>query len=258
MNIHRGSQSQASAVPLLDAWLRAPDCYIDGDHVVAKGPVIWYSPASVKNLTADLASIEDAAGALRFVAEYGPLELPPEVSRARLRSGVTELEWRGSVAGILKEAEKAARIRKTGALFTDARPEIQKNLASTLIGLWKLKFGLDRQSPELISEPISEIRISQIIGEFIVQMLNEHLPRSCERARINVPGEFRSVLTFESLLAVVYRRLFHELRRGKLRLCQECGTVFEWADPRQMYCSKRCGLNLAQRRHRARKAKKGS
>lgn len=252
----KSSQSQFSVVQYLeDAWLRAPDCSIDGEHIVAKGQAIWYSPASIKDLTGEFASIEDAIGAVRFVSEYGPLELPQGASRLKLSSGVPVSEWRVSVVSILTQAKKVASIRKVAALFNDTRPEIQKNLASTLIDLWGLKMPFAPEPKKAVAEHLSAAQVKHKVGGFILQELNEHLRRSRELAHINVRGEFESVLTFESLLVVIYRKLFEELKRGRLRQCQECGTVFEWTDSRQMYCGKRCGLNLAQRRYRKRKKK---
>jgi hypothetical protein len=248
----KGSESHGTVVPrLLDNWLRTSECSIEGQHIVARGRVVWYSPASARNLTGEFGDVMDATGAIRFVTEYGPLELPEGVSRISLAVGATAFEWRESVQSILVRAKKVARIRKAAALFTDIRENVQKHLASTLVDLWSLKMPLSSE-PKTFAKHLSAAQAKHSVGEFILQELNEHLPRSSERAHINVRGEFESVLTFESLLAVIYRRLFEELERGKLRLCHQCGAVFEWTDPRQMYCGKRCGLNLAQQRYRER------
>lgn len=251
------SGSQPSVVPLrFDNWVRAANCSVEGAHVVAKGHVVWYSPALVKDLVGDFGRIGDATGAVRFVSEFGPLELPGAVSRAKLITGVEEFEWRESVASILVQAKKVARIRKSGALLTDTRPKIQKNLASILVDLWGLKMPF-APDPKAAANDLSTARVKHVVSEFTLQELNEQLPRSWERAHINVAGEFEGVLSFESLLAVIYRKLFEELERGRLRLCLECGSVFEWTDSRQMYCGKRCGLNLAQRQYRKRQTKQG-
>jgi hypothetical protein len=241
------SRAQTSVLPYFgDAWLRAPDCSIEGEDIIAKGRVIWHSPTSAKDLVGEFASIEDAVGAVRFVTEYGPLVLPEGASRERLLAGVSVLELRVPIESVLAQADKVARIRKIAALFNDTRSEVQQNLMSTLIKLWPLRASFD----------LSAAQVKHTVGVFILLELNKQLPRSHEVAHINVRGDFQDVLAFEDLLAVVYRRLFEELKRGRLRLCQECDTVFEWTDSRQMYCGKRCGLNLAQRRHRERQRKR--
>jgi hypothetical protein len=250
------SQSQTSVLPYFrDAWLRATDCSIEGEEIVAKGHVIWHSPASVKDLTGEFASIEDVIGAVRFVTEYGPLELPEGASRVRLLAGVNVLEWRVPIESVLVQAKRVARMRKAAALFNDTRSKVQKKLASTLAELWGLRAPWTAEPKKAVAEHLSAAQVKHKVSEFILQELNKHLPRSHEFAHINVRGEFEDVLAFEDLLAVIYRKLFEELKRGRLRLCQECGTVFEWTDSRQMYCGKRCGLNLAQRRHRERQRK---
>jgi hypothetical protein len=249
--INGDSEPRPSVLPLLfDKWPRPAHCSIEGDYVVARGPVAWYSPTSVKNLTGEFESIADEMDVRRFVAEYGLLRLPAEVTRAGIGFGLTEFEGREPVESILTQARRVARIRKAAALFSDTRVDEQKKLASTLIDLYGLKFPLAPELDNTASQPLSAARAKDVVSRLILQELNEQLPESYERAAINVRGEFQSALAFETLLAVVYRNLFGELQRGRLRLCQECGTVFEWTDPRQMYCGKRCGLNLAQRRYR--------
>jgi len=245
--------SESQSLPLNTSWFRAASgASIEGEGIVAKGEKLWYLPAPIKDLTGEFASVADATGAVRFVNEYGPLKLPQGVSRARLSLSAPMVEVSESVESILDQAKRVARIRKVAALFADKRPEIQKNLVTTLLDLWPLNFPLapDLNKSAAVHLPLA--RVKGILDRFILQELNMHLPRSSERAHINVRGEFESVLAFDDLLAVIYRKLFEELMRGKLRLCHECGTVFEWTDPRQMYCSKRCGLNLAQRRYRKR------
>jgi hypothetical protein len=253
---NKGSESQS--LPLDTYWFRAAaGASTEGDDIVAKGDIAWYWPALIKDLPGDFASVVDASGATRFLSEYGPLKLPVGLSRARLGLAARMVEVRESVVPILDQARRIARIRRAVALFADTRPEIQKNLVATLLGLWPLNFRLAPGLNISGASHLSLARVKDVIERFILQELNMHLPRSSERAHINVRGEFESVLAFDDLLAVIYRKLFEELMRGKLRLCHECNTVFEWADPRQMYCSKRCGLNLAQRRHRKRQKKEG-
>jgi hypothetical protein len=249
----KNSHSDRSVVPqLFDRWFRASDCFIEADDIVATGPVMGYSPASISNLTEEFGGIVDEVDALRFVTEYGPPELPEGVSRVDLSMGRASMQWRRPVKSILKQAGKVAGMRKVAALLTDTRPEIQKNLTARLTDAWPIPPAFRARMKDF--SPAQE---KHSFGEFILTELNTRLRRSCELAHVNVRGEFDSVLSFESLLDVIYRRIFEELKRGKLRSCHECEAVFEWADPRQMYCSKRCGLNLAQKRYRQRKTEEG-
>ncbi len=251
------SKSKGSVVPLLvDSWLRPSRCSIEGADIVAKGRASWYSPASVEDLVGAFGSIVDATGAVRFVTEYGPLELPQKVSRAAVAMGAAVFESRESVESILMRAKKVARIRKVAALFADTRPTIKNDLGSILVNVWGLKVPMD-PDPTAAAKELSTAKVKLVVGDFILNELNNQLPRVCAKAHINSRGEFESVLCFHDLHALIYRRLFDELESGKLRLCQECEDVFEYADPRQMYCSKRCGLNLAQRRYRKRQRKQG-
>jgi hypothetical protein len=253
INSEKGSESQASITPLTN-WVRGTaGCSIEGDYLVSHGGVVAYWPGPIHDLTGEFASIVDATGTARFATEYGPLELPKGVSRLGLV--VPGIEWRESIESILVHAKKVSRIRSVVANIADTRSEVRENLSERLRSIWPVKvpFALDQHTAT--GKNVSLERLKHFYWGAIENMLNEHLHRSCERAHVNVRGEIENVLAFESLLALIYRRLFEELIRGKLRLCQECGTVFEWADPRQMYCSKRCGLNLAQRRHRKRQTK---
>ena len=248
----KSPQTQASVVPRLnDSWFRPSRCVIEGEDIVLKEELIWYSPGSIKTLPAKFGGITEATGAIRFVSEYGPPELPKGATRPGLSMGVSTFPFRVSIKSFLQEAKKVGRIRKAVALSADTRSEVQENLTSHLVDLYGLKMPIS-PSPEAAARHLSTAQAKHVVDNFILQELNKYLPQSCEQAHIGVNGEFERVLSFESLLAVIYRFQFEELERGRLRLCQECGTVFEWTDPRQMFCSKRCGLNLAQRRHRKR------
>jgi hypothetical protein len=243
---------KGSVVPLLfDTWLRPSRCSIEGADIVATGQAGWYSPASVEDLVGAFGSIVDATGAVRFVTEFGPLELPEKVSRAAVAMGTAVFESRESVESILMRANKVARIRRVAASWADTRPAIKSNLGSILVDVWGLKIPMD-PDPTAAAKELSTAKVKHVVGDFILNEMNNHLPRVWARAHISSRGEFESVLCFHDLHALIYRRLFDQLERGKLRLCQECESVFEYADPRQMYCSKRCGLNLAQRRYRER------
>jgi hypothetical protein len=236
-----------------DRWFRALDCSFQGEYIACKGQVIWYAPTSAKALTGEFASITDETDALRFVTEYGPLNPPEGKSLISLGLGhPASFECCESVKYILGEAQKFARIRKAAALLIDKSAEARKGLASALKDLWHFRPSFDPFLNKAPEEALSDAQTIQKIEQLSLQMLNMQLPRSGESAHITVQGKFESILMFESLLAVIYRKLFEELKRGKLRVCQECRTVFEWTDPRQMYCGKRCGLNLAQRRYRNR------
>jgi hypothetical protein len=246
-------QIQASVAPRLnDSWFRPSRCVIEGEDIVSEEELIWYSPVSIKALPAKFGGITEATGAIRFVSEYGPPELPQGSTRPGLSMGVSTFPFRVSIKSFLEEAKKVRRIRRAVALSVDTRSEIQENLTSHLVDLYGLKMPIS-PSPQAAARHLSAAQTKHVVDKFILQELNKYLPQSCEQAQIGVNGEFESVLSFESLLALIYRFQFEELQRGRLRLCLECGTVFEWTDPRQMFCSKRCGLDLAQRRHRKRR-----
>lgn len=237
----------------------------DGERVVSlRGDAIEEyvflpSPAFL----AAAAALSDEQGVLRFVQRYGLLFEAPELdddARPEWQKAGRLMSFDERVGAYLALAFDLQAIRRLYALAERATYADRYSIAALRRAL--ADFLTERQQAEDLTIPrdtnVDSLKRDELVALAAAQIsvttsmaIEEHGARFLLGIGSS-RGEFALLPASPTLAGHAWLQVAAEvLQRLQLRACETCEAVFAVTDPRQRYCSSRCGNTARARRFRA-------